>query len=100
MLRKGQPVKFLRPNSSMQLVYHAIGNGYSTYSEILKETGLKPGAVRSALTNLTFVSMIEKDTDMQGRRIYILPEALKKSNSWGNVCSVFAFTSSNNRLTP
>jgi hypothetical protein len=84
----------------MQLVYHAIGNGYSTYSEILKETGLKPGAVRSALTNLTFVSMIEKDTDIQGRRIYILPEALKKSSGWSNASSVFAFTSSYNRLTP
>lgn len=89
MLRKNRPVKFLRPDSSMKKVYEAICDGSHSRTEIIEATSLKAGAVRSAITNLVFVAMVENDMDCNGRAIYILPGTVKAGKCWAGANSVF-----------
>lgn len=49
MLKKGQPVKFSRPMSTMRVVLLAVEQGHQYRHDILKETKLKQGQVNSAL---------------------------------------------------
>ena len=78
MLKKGQPVKFSRPMSTMRVVLMAVEQGYQYRHDILKETKLKQGQVNSALWNLTYIGAVVRETDKEGRSIYILPGTLRK----------------------
>ena len=73
MLKKGQPVKFTRPVSTMRTVLLAVEHGFEYRQDILKETGLKAGQVQAALYNLTYIGVINRGTDEHGRSIYMLP---------------------------
>lgn len=74
MLKKGQPLQFKRPFSSMRLVLEAIENGHVTLLEIRTETKLNRGQVASAIANLAYIGAIcTKHRDAQGRAIYLLP---------------------------
>lgn len=70
MLKKGQPVQFSKPMSTMKLVLEAIEQGFQYKHEIKKETGLHPGQVDSAIWNLRFIGMIERRHDRERRYIY------------------------------
>ena len=78
MLKKGQPVKFSRPMSTMRVVLMAVEQGHQYRHDILKETKLKQGQVNSALWNLTYIGAVMRETDKEGRSIYILPGMLRR----------------------
>lgn len=73
MLKKDRPVKFSRPMSTMRTVLVAVEQGFQYKTEILTETKLKPGQVQSALYNLTFIGVITRSVDDNGRSIYLAP---------------------------
>lgn len=73
MLKKGQSVKFTRPVSTMKTVLRAVEQGKSTRFEIQEETGLRIGQISSALYNLTFIGVIHRIDDAQGRSTYRIP---------------------------
>lgn len=73
MLKKGQPVKFSRPMSTMRVVLMAVEQGHQYRHDILMDTKLKQGQVSSALWNLTYIGAVERKTDEQGRSIYLIP---------------------------
>lgn len=76
MLRKNTPVKFSRPVSSMKTVLEAIEQGHQYRHEIVKEAKLPVNKVRAALWNLTFIGVIQRGIDREGRNIYVLPGRL------------------------
>lgn len=78
MLKKGQPVKFSRPMSTMRVVLMAVEQGHQYRHDILKETKLKQGQVNSALWNLTYIGAVMREADTEGRSIYVLPGMLRK----------------------
>jgi hypothetical protein len=73
MLKKGQPVKFSRPMSTMRVVLLAVEQGTQYRHEIQTETKLRPGQVQSALYNLTYIGAVIRATDEQGCSVYLLP---------------------------
>lgn len=75
MLKKGQPVKFSRPVSTMKTVFEAIEQGHVYRQEIVTITKLEQGKVRSALFNLCFVGAVRLVQDKEGRSMYALPGA-------------------------
>ena len=73
MLKKNTPVKFSRPISTMRTVLAAVEHGFMYRHDILTETNLKAGQVQAALYNLTFVGVIQRAEDANGRSIYLVP---------------------------
>lgn len=73
MLRKNQPVKFSRPISTMRTVFEAVEQGVDSRAAIVEETGLLLSKVRAALFNLTFIGVIHRYEDDQGRSRYTIP---------------------------
>lgn len=73
MLKKNQPVKFLRPMSTMRTVLLAVEHGHQYRHDILEETKLKAVQVQAALYNLVFVGALIRDSDDSGRSIYLIP---------------------------
>ena len=73
MLKKNQPVKFSRPMSTMRTVLLAVEHGHQYRHDILTETKLQAGQVQAALYNLTFIGVIVREIDAQGRSIYLIP---------------------------
>lgn len=73
MLKKNQPVKFSRPMSTMRTVLLAVEHGFQYRHDILGETKLKAGQVQAALYNLTYIGVIVRELDAQGRSIYLIP---------------------------
>ena len=59
--------------STMRTVLLAVEQGHQYKYEITKETKLKQGQVNSALWNLTFIGAVMRDTDKEGRSVYLLP---------------------------
>lgn len=79
MLKKNQPVK-LKEGSTMWTVYQSISNGSHSQSQILVNTALRLGKVRSALHNLRFVGMIDL-VEVDGRARYYLPDQERPRNA-------------------
>lgn len=79
MLKKNQPVK-LKEGSTMWTVYQSISNGSHSQSQILVNTALRLGKVRSALHNLRFVGMIDL-VEVDGRTRYYLPDQERPRNA-------------------
>jgi predicted transcriptional regulator len=76
MLKKNQPIGFLKPYSSMRQVYLAIEHGYRTVREIEQETSLKNSSVKAAIANLAYIgAIITRQKDGDGRAIYSIPQA-------------------------
>lgn len=73
MLKKNQPVKFAKPVSTMRTVFEAVEQGIETRAAIVEETGLVLNKVRAALFNLTFIGVIQRYEDEQGRSRYTIP---------------------------
>ena len=73
MLKKNQPVKFSRPMSTMRAVLLAVEHGFQYRHDILEETKLKAGQVQAALYNLTFIGVVVREVDAQGRSVYLIP---------------------------
>ena len=91
MLKKGQPVKFTRPVSTMRTVLASVENGYQYRHDIVDETGLKLGQVSAALYNLTFIGCITRMMDDNGRSVYMSPGRLYgSSDCFKGVNSVFS----------
>lgn len=76
MLKKGQPVKFSKPMSTMRIVLSEVEQGNGTRYLITKETGLRDGQVKSALFNLAYIGAIKLVTDREGRRYYVCQGAM------------------------
>lgn len=75
MLKKNQThFKYTRPMSNMRVVLSAIEQGYRYKHEIVEETKLYEGKVKSALLNLTFIGAIGLCHDKQGRTYYETPD--------------------------
>lgn len=70
MLKKGQPVKFTRPASTMRQVLGAIEQGVRYRVDIIEFTELQPGQVRSAINNLMLIGAIYSIRDRSGRATY------------------------------
>lgn len=78
MLKKGQPIKFKRPESTMARVLRAIENGHITLLAIRKETGLNKGQVSAAVANLAYIGAIcTRMKDDYGRAVYVLPGTIQ-----------------------
>jgi len=73
MLKKNQPVKFVKPMSTMRQVLSAIEQGHESRQSIVDETGIVLNKVRAALFNLTFIGAIHRYEDAQGRSKYTIP---------------------------
>lgn len=76
MLKKNQPVKFARPISTMRAVFEEVQGGTKYRVDIVENTGLVQSKVRAALYNLTFVGVIQRAEDEQGRSIYLIPNSV------------------------
>jgi hypothetical protein len=59
--------------STMRVVLMAVEQGSQYRHEIVVETKLKVGQVSSALYNLTFIGAIVRQTDAEGRSVYLIP---------------------------
>lgn len=96
MLKKGQPINFKNPYSSMRQVYLAIEHGYLTVREIERETSLHHGKVVAAIANLAYIGAITtKQKDGNGRAIYTIPVArFEASPCLRGVSSIFAVITS------
>jgi len=94
-LKKNQAIKFSRPVSTMKTVYEAVEAGLLGRHEIVQETKLLPGQVRSALYNLAHVGAIRLELDGSGRKVYMLPR-LGVSASLLGVSSIFNVRLTNN----
>lgn len=91
MLKKGQ-TKLERPHSNMRLVFLSIEQGNHRRLEVMRDTGLSEGKVRSAMWNLAYIGCIVRGTDGEGRTVYVVPtqprevaQCLKGVNSIFNV---------------
>jgi hypothetical protein len=73
MLKKDKPVKFTRPMSTMRVVLLAVEHGFESQADIVDETKLLVGQVRSALWNLTYIGVVNRDRDANGRSVYLIP---------------------------
>lgn len=74
MLKKGQPLQFKRPMSSMRLVLSAIEDGHITSLTIREATKLNRGQVSSAIENLAYIgAILTGNRDAHGRSFYSLP---------------------------
>lgn len=74
MLKKGQPLQFKRPFSSMRLVLSAIEDGNCSLKSIRDATRLNKGQVAGAIANLAYIGAIcTKKKDIHGRAMYTLP---------------------------
>ncbi len=73
MLKKGKPVKFSKPVSTMRTVLALIEQGHQYRAEIVMVSGLQLGQVTSALYNLRFIGVIDLARDEQGRTVYRSP---------------------------
>jgi hypothetical protein len=90
MLKKDKPVKFTRPMSTMRVVLLAVEHGFESQADIVDETKLLVGQVRSALWNLIFVGAVVRGKDATGRSIYVLPGRIScVSNCLKGVNSIF-----------
>lgn len=75
MLKKNQQhFKYIRPMSNMRIVLSAIEQGYRYKHEIVEETALYEGKVKSALVNLTYIGAISLCRDKEGRTYYETPD--------------------------
>lgn len=74
MLKKNQPVKFSRPISTMRAVFEQVEQGVMYRVDIVEKTGLVQSKVRAALYNLTFIGVIQRGEDSQGRSVYVIPD--------------------------
>lgn len=88
MLKKGQGNNFAKPVSNMRLVYQAIESGCTIRIEVMKETGLPEGKVRSAIWNLSYIGAIKRVDDGNGKSRYILP-TMDVGNCFKGVSSIF-----------
>lgn len=91
VLKKNQPVSFLRPNSTMKTVLKSIQDGNYSRSRIAIDTRLRDGQVKSALYNLTFIGAVKAER-FEGRTIYLIPtdhEQPRCSKCFANVNSIF-----------
>lgn len=75
-LKKGHLVSFTRPMSTMRRVLSAVELGTDRRDDIMAETGLRMGQVRSALYNLVFIGAVVLQRDASGRTIYVTPGRL------------------------
>ena len=74
MLKKGQPLQFKRPMSSMRQVLSAIEDGHITSLTIREATKLNRGQVSSAIENLAYIgAILTGNRDEHGRAFYTLP---------------------------
>lgn len=75
MIKKNsnERLAFIRPMSKMRIVLSAIEQGYQYRHDIVKETKLQEGQVRSALFNLTFIGAIKLTKDASNRTVYLIP---------------------------
>jgi hypothetical protein len=89
MLKKGQPIHFTRPVSTMRVVLLAVEQGHQYRHDILSETKLKFGQVASALYNLVYVGAVKRETDKEGRSIYVLPGKVAVAKCLCGVRSIF-----------
>lgn len=71
-IRKGKPLPLEKP-SNMQRVLLAVGHGCRNRREVMDETKLQEGQVRSALHNLVFIGLLHRHRDEHGRSIYMTP---------------------------
>ena len=71
-LKKGQPLPLHKP-STMRLVLSSVEEGNRYRRDVVKDTGLQDGQVRSALHNLVFIGLLERKIDSLGRSIYLPP---------------------------
>lgn len=62
MLKKGQPIKFVKPGTNMELVYKAIQSGLTDVVRISVMTKLTQRQVIAARGNLRFVGLLELDS--------------------------------------
>lgn len=73
MLKKGQPVKFSRPMSTMERVYRAVQDGHTSKMRIVVATSLPFQRVTTALYALTFSGNLVMRKENRTSR-YSLPE--------------------------
>ncbi len=57
----------------MKLVLTAVENGCKYRVDVINETGLELGQVKSALHSLVFIGLLTRLNDAQGRSVYALP---------------------------
>lgn len=95
MLKKGQ-TKLQRPHSNMRMVFLSIEQGNHRRQDIMRDTGLPEGKVKSAQWNLAFIGCIVKTTDENGRTVYVVPrEPREVAANLKGINSIFnAFTKS------
>jgi hypothetical protein len=74
--------------SSMRVVFEAIETGCTYRREVMDETKLKEGQVKSAIWNLTYIGAIQRVIDENGRSRYVLPQ-IKSANCLCGVNSIF-----------
>lgn len=77
MLKKNQPVKLSKPDSTMSVVHDSIKQGNHSLQRILVHTKKKQGAVKSALYNLSHIGMIEA-RKINGATRWFVPDQLPK----------------------
>lgn len=78
MLKKNQPVKLSKPNSTMRLVYDSIKDGNHSLEKIRVDTKKFIGQVKSAVYNLSHIGMV-KPVDVNGRTHWYLPDQVPQS---------------------
>ena len=72
----------------MRSVYEAIQNGCTYRSEIIEETKMREGRVKSAIWNLSYIGVIQRVDDDNGRSRYILP-SIDVGSCFKGVNSIF-----------
>lgn len=58
----------------MRSVFDQVQQGVHYRAEIVENTGLVQNKVRAALYNLTFIGVIQRVEDSQGRSVYVIPD--------------------------
>lgn len=90
MLKKGQPIKFKRPMSSMGVVLSAIQCGHQTNVEIQLETKLSRRQVSGAIENLAFIGeILTGNKNEKGCALYVLPDKLTVGACLKGASSIF-----------
>jgi hypothetical protein len=97
VLKKNQAPR-LNPDSTMGIVYRSISNFEKTKEDVVRDTGLRVGQVKSALHNLVFVGLLSFDKDDSGRIVYIAVCDKEDKHrcgafcdGWSGASSVFGF---------
>lgn len=70
-LKKGKPVAFRKPNSTMHRVYLSIQDGNHSINKICVDTRLVEGKVKSAIWNLIYTGMIHRTRERGVIRYHI-----------------------------